>query len=437
MSAMASLQMAGAPLVARRGSAKKASKALRRAMRCNAATAEETEAKLITYPFVKLIGQDELKLALTLNVIDSRIGGCLIMGDRGTGKSVAVRALSDLLPEIDIVEGDAFNSSPTDPQLMGPEALEAYKNGTALKAGTMKVPMIEVPLGTTEDRICGTIDIEKALAEGIKAYDAGLLARANRGLLYIDEVNLLDDSLVDVVLDSAAGGWNTVEREGISITHPARFIMIGSGNPEEGELRPQLLDRFGMACNIATIFDQAQRIQLVKNRMAYEENPEAFAASCKAETDELKDKIAAAQKILPAVQMDRDLALKISGVCALVDVDGLRGDIVVTRAAKALVAYEGRDTVTEDDIKRVIGPCLSHRLRKDPMDTMDGSFKVMLGFNKVFNGSALNNFSAAMEEGVKDPEEEKRKEEEEAAKEEEAAAPKKAGAWGGLPGFGR
>jgi Mg-chelatase subunit ChlI len=359
------------------------------------------------------------------------------MGDRGTGKSVAVRALSDLLPEIDIVEGDAFNSSPTDPQLMGPEALEAYKNGTPLKAGTMKVPMIEVPLGTTEDRICGTIDIEKALAEGIKAYDAGLLARANRGLLYIDEVNLLDDSLVDVVLDSAAGGWNTVEREGISITHPASFIMIGSGNPEEGELRPQLLDRFGMACNIATIFDQAQRIQLVKNRMAYEENPEAFAASCKAETDELKDKIAAAQKILPAVQMDRDLALKISGVCALVDVDGLRGDIVVTRAAKALVAYEGRDTVTEDDIKRVIGPCLSHRLRKDPMDTMDGSFKVMLGFNKVFNGSALNNFSAAMEEGVKDPEEEKRKEEEEAAKEEEAAAPKKAGAWGGLPGFGR
>ena len=359
------------------------------------------------------------------------------MGDRGTGKSVAVRALSDLLPEIDVVEGDAFNSSPTDPQLMGPEALEEFKAGRALAAAKMKVPMVEVPLGTTEDRICGTIDIEKALAEGVKAYDAGLLARANRGLLYIDEVNLLDDSLVDVVLDSAAGGWNTVEREGISITHPAKFIMIGSGNPEEGELRPQLLDRFGTACNIATIFDQKQRIELVKNRMAYEADPEAFAASCKAETDELKAKISAAQKILPNVTMDRDLALKISGVCALVDVDGLRGDIVVTRAAKALVAYEGRDVVTEDDIKRVIGPCLSHRLRKDPLDTMDGSFKVMLGFNKVFNGSALKDFSAAMEEGVKDPEEEKRKEEEAKAKEEAAAAPKKAGAWGGLPGFGR
>jgi magnesium chelatase ATPase subunit I len=378
-----------------------------------------------------------MKFAAIMNIIDPNIGGIMVMGDRGTGKSTTVRALVDLLPLIDIVKDDAFMSSPTDPNLMAPEVLAKYKAGEALETAKVPINMVDLPLGATEDRVCGTIDIEKALTEGTKAFEPGLLAKANRGILYVDEVNLLDDHLVDVLLDSAASGWNTVEREGISITHPAKFIMIGSGNPEEGELRPQLLDRFGMACNIATIFDQAQRIQLVKNRMAYEENPEAFAASCKAETDELKDKIAAAQKILPAVQMDRDLALKISGVCALVDVDGLRGDIVVTRAAKALVAYEGRDTVTEDDIKRVIGPCLSHRLRKDPMDTMDGSFKVMLGFNKVFNGSALNNFSAAMEEGVKDPEEEKRKEEEEAAKEEEAAAPKKAGAWGGLPGFGR
>jgi Mg-chelatase subunit ChlI len=352
------------------------------------------------------------------------------MGDRGTGKSVAVRALQDLLPEIPVVKNDAFNSSPTDPQLMGPDALERYKAGEALEATTMRVPMVEVPLGTTEDRICGTIDIERALAEGVKAYDAGLLARANRGLLYIDEVNLLDDSLVDVVLDSAAGGWNTVEREGISITHPAKFIMIGSGNPEEGELRPQLLDRFGMACNISTIFDKEQRIELVQNRMAYEADAEAFVKSCEEETNELKAKIADAQKLLPSVTMERDLAVKISGVCALVDVDGLRGDIVVTRAAKALVAYEGRTEVTAEDIQRVIGPCLSHRLRKDPMDTMDGSFKVMLGFNKIFNGSAMKDFSAAMEEGIEDPEA-KAKEEEEAAKPPPA---KKAGAWGGLPG---
>jgi magnesium chelatase subunit I len=509
MASMAS-SLAGTPIAAAwpRATSGKS----RRAMRCNASAATDAEqaSKELGFPFVKIVGQNELKLALTLNVIvrtpprlaspanrarrparratrappppgssfviflaptpllgaddarppapaptgtsplapaavlshppassffrahhqDSKIGGCLIMGDRGTGKSVAVRALQDLLPEIPVVKNDAFNSSPTDPQLMGPDALERYKAGEALEATTMRVPMVEVPLGTTEDRICGTIDIERALAEGVKAYDAGLLARANRGLLYIDEVNLLDDSLVDVVLDSAAGGWNTVEREGISITHPAKFIMIGSGNPEEGELRPQLLDRFGMACNISTIFDKEQRIELVQNRMAYEADAEAFVKSCEEETNELKAKIADAQKLLPSVTMERDLAVKISGVCALVDVDGLRGDIVVTRAAKALVAYEGRTEVTAEDIQRVIGPCLSHRLRKDPMDTMDGSFKVMLGFNKIFNGSAMKDFSAAMEEGIEDPEA-KAKEEEEAAKPPPA---KKAGAWGGLPG---
>ena len=353
------------------------------------------------------------------------------MGDRGTAKSVAVRSLADLLPEIDVVKNDAFNSSPTKPDLMGPEALEAFKKGESMDVVQMRIPMVEVPLGTTEDRICGTIDIEKALAEGTKAYDPGLLARANRGLLYIDEVNLLDDSLVDVVLDSAAGGYNTVEREGISLTHPAKFIMIGSGNPEEGELRPQLLDRFGMACNVRTLFDKDQRVELVKNRMAHESDPDAFAEASKEEMDALKAKIAAAQSILDEVTMERDLALKISGVCALVDVDGLRGDLVVTRAAKALVAYEGRKVVEEEDIQRVIGPCLSHRLRKDPMDTMDGAFKVMLGFNKIFKGSALQDFSAAMEEGIEDPEA-KAKEEADAA--EEAAKPKKAGAWGGLPG---
>ena len=356
------------------------------------------------------------------------------MGDRGTAKSVAVRSLADLLPEIDVVANDQFNSSPTEPDLMGPDALEAFKAGKSLESSKMRIPMVEVPLGTTEDRICGTIDIEKALAEGTKAYDPGLLARANRGLLYIDEVNLLDDSLVDVVLDSAAGGWNTVEREGISLTHPAKFIMIGSGNPEEGELRPQLLDRFGMACNVRTIFDKTQRVELVKNRMAYEADPEGFAEEAKEEMDALKAKIAEAQAIIDEVEMDRDLALKISGVCALVDVDGLRGDIVVTRAAKAFVAYEGRKEVTEEDIQRVIGPCLSHRLRKDPMDTMDGSFKVMLGFNKVFKGSALQDFGSAMAEGIEDPEAKAREEAAAKAAEEEAAKPKKAGAWGGLPG---
>jgi len=333
------------------------------------------------------------------------------------------------------VKGDAFNSHPTDLQLMGPDVKKMVLEGGTPEKAKMRIPMVEVPLGTTEDRICGTIDIEKALGEGIKAYDPGLLAKANRGLLYIDEVNLLEDSLVDVVLDSAAGGWNTVEREGISITHPAKFIMIGSGNPEEGELRPQLLDRFGMACNISTIYDMEQRVDLVMNRLEYEANPEAYIESCKEETDAFRAKILAAQDRLDSITIERDTQLKISGVCSLVEVDGLRGDIVVTRAAKALVAYEGRDAVTDDDVKRIIGPCLSHRLRKDAMDTMDNSFKVLLGFNKIFTGSALKNFDSdnfneAVAEGVKDPEAEKAKEEAAAA---EAEKPKKAGSWSGKP----
>lgn len=387
----------------------------------------ETE---ITFPFVKIVDQEELKLCLIMNVIDPAIGGVLIMGDRGTAKSVAVRSLIQLLPEIDVVKGDVFNSSPTDPQLMGPDVREKFQKGEALETAKMRVPMVEVPLGTTEDRICGTIDIEKALSEGTKAYDPGLLAKANRGLLYIDEVNLLDDSLVDVVLDSAAGGWNTVEREGISLTHPAKFIMIGSGNPEEGELRPQLLDRFGMAVNIRTIFDMDQRTELVMNKLAYERDPKGYTEECREETEALKAKIVAAQKLLPSVTMDRDFALKISGVCALVNVDGLRGDIVVTRAAKALVAFEGRTEVTMEDIARVIGPCLSHRLRKDVTDTMDGGFKVTLAFNKIFKGSAMLNFDETMAEGIKAPEPEKPKE---AAKPKEEPK-KKAGAWSGLPG---
>eukprot|EP00740_Mantoniella_antarctica_P017574 CAMPEP_0181366292 /NCGR_PEP_ID=MMETSP1106-20121128/10608_1 /TAXON_ID=81844 /ORGANISM="Mantoniella antarctica, Strain SL-175" /LENGTH=435 /DNA_ID=CAMNT_0023481595 /DNA_START=32 /DNA_END=1339 /DNA_ORIENTATION=- len=433
MSAMTSL--AGKPLAVRPRAAGPQSSSRARSLRCTASATSDAAAaaRSSAFPFVKIVGQEELKLALILNVIDARIGGCLIMGDRGTAKSVAVRSLADLLPEIDVVFGDAFNSSPTQPDLMGPEVLARFRAGEKIPSSKMRIPMVEVPLGTTEDRICGTIDIEKALAEGTKAYDPGLLARANRGLLYIDEVNLLDDSLVDVVLDSAAGGWNTVEREGISLTHPAKFIMIGSGNPEEGELRPQLLDRFGMACTVRTIFDKDARVTLVKNRMAHEMDPVGFAATCEEEMSALKAKIAAAQLLLPEVTMDRDLALKISGVCSLIDVDGLRGDLVVTRAAKALVAYEGRSVVEEEDIKRIIGPCLSHRLRKDPMDTMDGAFKVMLGFNKIFKGSALTDFSAALAEGIVDPA--AKAKEEEAAAAAAAAAPKgKSGAWGGLPG---
>jgi len=205
------------------------------------------------YPFTAIVGQEEMKLALLLNVIDPRIGGVMIMGDRGTGKSTTIRALADLLPEIDVVAGDPYNSSPSDPDLQSAEVRLRAEHGESLATEKRQVPMVDLPLGATEDRLCGTIDIEKALSEGVRAFEPGLLAKANRGLLYVDEVNLLDDHLVDVLLDSAASGWNTVEREGVSVRHPARFVLIGSGNPEEGELRPQLLDRFGMSVEVLTV----------------------------------------------------------------------------------------------------------------------------------------------------------------------------------------
>ena len=205
------------------------------------------------FPFTAVIGQEEMKLALLLNVIDPRIGGVMIMGDRGTGKSTTIRALADLLPDIDVVAGDPYNSSATDPYLQSSEVRERLTRNESVATEPRQVPMVDLPLGATEDRLCGTIDIEKALSEGVRAFEPGLLAKANRGLLYVDEVNLLDDHLVDVLLDSAASGWNTVEREGISVRHPARFVLIGSGNPEEGELRPQLLDRFGMSVEVRTV----------------------------------------------------------------------------------------------------------------------------------------------------------------------------------------
>jgi Mg-chelatase subunit ChlI len=262
------------------------------------ASAAVTKKQLV-FPFVKIQGQEEMKLALLLNVVDPNIGGVLIMGDRGTAKSVAVRAVAQLLPEIDVVENDPFNSSPTDPKMMGPDALARFRAGEKLPSVKARTPLVELPLGATEDRICGTIDIEKALTEGVKAYEPGLLARANRGLLYVDEVNLLDDGLVDVVLDAAAGGVNTVEREGISVAHPAKFIMIGSGNPAEGELRPQLLDRFGMSVQVQTLMDVGQRTQLVLDRMAFEADAEGFVAGCEAEMQALRDKLAAARERLP------------------------------------------------------------------------------------------------------------------------------------------
>ena len=341
-------------------------------------------ARRVVFPITAIEGQEEMKLAHILNVIDTKVGDVMIMGDRGTGKSTTIRALADLLPEVAVVADDPFNSHPSDPDIMGDEARKKLELGEDIPVTQMKVPMVDLPLGASEDRVCGTIDIEKALSEGVKAFEPGLLAKANRGILYVDEVNLLDDHLVDVLLDSAASGWNTVEREGISIRHPARFVLVGSGNPEEGELRPQLLDRFGMHAEIRTVREAALRVQIVEQRSEFDQNPPEFLEKYQEQQQELQQRIVEAQELLPSVNMEYEHRVKISEVCSELDVDGLRGDIVTNRAAKALTAFEGRNEVTVDDIRRVISLCLRHRLRKDPLESIDTGYKVEKTFSRIF-----------------------------------------------------
>ena len=345
---------------------------------------ETTTKERPVFPFTAIVGQEEMKLALLLNVIDPKIGGVMIMGDRGTGKSTTVRSLVDLLPDIAVVGDDPFNSDPNDPELMSEEVRRKIDRNEILNVINARVPMVDLPLGATEDRVCGTIDIEKALSEGIKAFEPGLLAKANRGILYVDEVNLLDDHLVDVLLDAAASGWNTVEREGISISHPARFILIGSGNPEEGELRPQLLDRFGMHAQVGTVKEPELRVKIVEERSRFDQDPQAFRETYNTSQESLRSQIDKARSLLTEVKIDYDFRIKISKVCSDLNVDGLRGDIVTNRAARALAALGGRDIVTTKDIFTVITLCLRHRLRKDPLESIDSGLLVKEKFSQVF-----------------------------------------------------
>lgn len=335
-----------------------------------------TVKNLNNFPFAAIIGQAEMKLALQLNVIDPKIGGVMIMGDRGTGKSTTIRALADLLPDITIIKNDPFNTDP---------------KGLSQKYETeeIKIPMVELPLGATEDRVCGTINLKEILSGGNSTFEPGLLARANRGILYVDEINLLDDHLVDVLLDSAASGWNTVEREGISIKHPAKFILVGSGNPEEGELRPQLLDRFGMHAEIRTIREPQLRVKIVEERISFDQSPETWFEKYEEEQIMIQNRIIAAQKALPSVSISKEFQLKISQVCSELEVEGLRGDIVSTRAAKALAAFESREEVTYEDIRRTITLCLRHRLRRDPMESINSGDKIESVFQKIFSGSQI------------------------------------------------
>jgi len=335
-----------------------------------------TVKNLNNFPFAAIIGQEEMKLALQLNVIDPKIGGVMIMGDRGTGKSTTIRALADLLPDITIIKNDPFNTDP--------KGLEKTYETEAIK-----IPMVELPLGATEDRVCGTINLKEILSGGNSTFEPGLLARANRGLLYVDEINLLDDHLVDVLLDSAASGWNTVEREGISIKHPAKFILIGSGNPEEGELRPQLLDRFGMHAEIRTISDPSLRVKIVEERISFDQSPQQWFDKYEQEQINIQNRIITAQNSLSKVTISKDFQLKISQICSELEIEGLRGDIVSTRAAKALTAFENRTEVTLNDIKRTITLCLRHRLRRDPMESINSGDKIESTFTKVFSTTSI------------------------------------------------
>ncbi|WP_448544395.1 magnesium chelatase ATPase subunit I [Roseiflexus sp.] len=345
---------------------------------------KETDSALTTlpvYPFTAIVGQAELKLALLLCVIDPTIGGVMVMGHRGTAKSTAVRALAALLPPQRAVAGCPYGCDPAAPSPICPHCAApeqpASANGNEKRRAAGKrlpsilrpVPVVDLPLGATEDRVVGALDIERALVEGVQAFAPGLLARANRGFLYIDEVNLLEDHLVDLLLDVAQSGVNVVEREGISVRHPARFVLVGSGNPEEGDLRPQLLDRFGLHARITTIDDVAERVEIVKRRRAFDADPVAFAQQWEREQQRLQRRIRAAQKRLSSVELTDEALYAAARLCVALNIDGHRGELTLARAAVALAAFEGRDSAQPSDIARVATLSLRHRLRKDPLET--------------------------------------------------------------------
>ncbi len=340
-------------------------------------TGEGLERRYV-YPFAAIVGQEEMKRSLLLNVVDPRIGGVMIMGHRGTGKSTIVRALADLLPPLKSVAGCLYGCDP-DPERRGAlcrDCRNKLAEGHRLTAQAGPVPVVDLPLGATEDRVCGTIDIERALSQGIKSFEPGLLARANRGFLYIDEVNLLEDHLVDVLLDVAAGGVNTVEREGISVRHPARFVLVGSGNPEEGDLRPQLLDRFGLHARIVTILDLQQRVEIVKRRQAFEQTPAQFMEQWEPEQEHIREQVKKATRLLSQVQLTDEVLLKIAELCLALGVDGHRGELTIARAATASAALNHHKKVTLEDVRQVVGLALRHRLRKDPLDNTDSGVKI-------------------------------------------------------------
>lgn len=321
------------------------------------------------FPFSAIVGQTDMKQAMVLTAIDPGIGGVLVFGDRGTGKSTAVRALAALLPPIKAIVGCPINAAT---QGETPEWAGIVTKRTQNKP----TPVIDLPLGATEDRVVGALDIERALTRGEKAFEPGLLARANRGYLYIDEVNLLEDHIVDLLLDVAQSGENVVEREGLSIRHPARFVLVGSGNPEEGELRPQLLDRFGLSVEVRSPTDVSQRVEVIKRRDAFEQDFDSFIGIYSKQDAKIRRAILAARKALPQVETPDAILRDCAELCIALGSDGLRGELTLLRTARALAAYRKNKTLNRDHLRQIAPIALSHRLRRDPLDEAGSSTRV-------------------------------------------------------------
>jgi len=334
------------------------------------------------FPFAAIVGQEEMKLALLATAVDPTIGGVLVLGDRGTGKSTAVRSLAALLPAMPVVVDCRYGCDPANPGAACDECRARAAKG-ALPSRLAPVPVVDLPLGATEDRVVGALDLERALADGVRAFEPGLLARANRGFLYIDEVNLLEDHLVDLLIDVAASGENVVEREGLSVRHPARFVLVGSGNPEEGELRPQLLDRFGLSVEVRTPTELNARIDVLRRRDEFERDPKAFVQKWKRKNNAVKQQVVAARALISEVLVPDEVLKQAAMLCLKLGTDGLRGELTLMRAARAMAAIAGVRTATVAHLRAVAAPALRHRLRRDPLDEAGSTLRVERAVGEV------------------------------------------------------
>jgi magnesium chelatase subunit I len=337
----------------------------------------------VAYPFSAIVGQDEMKRALLIAAIDPSVGGVMVFGDRGTGKSTAVRALAALLPPMEAVKGCVFHC---DPRADAGRCHDDCQRGAGRgEIEWIATPVVDLPLGATEDRVVGALDLEQALTRGEKRFEPGLLARAHRGFLYIDEVNLLEDYLVDLLLDVAASGENVVEREGLSVRHPARFVLIGSGNPEEGELRPQLLDRFGLSVEVKTPTELAERVEVVRRRDAFDRNPKAFCAAWTQADAAVRDRLVAARDAVARIETPDSVLESASRLCMAVGADGLRGELTILRSARALAALEGEPATSERHIREVAPMALRHRLRRNPLDPSGSGARIDRALVELFD----------------------------------------------------